>query len=186
MPALPPQRMRQATFDAILSWLEDVAAHGPALLVIEDLHWADPSTMELLSLLVQRPPAARLLSLLTARPAFTPPWSESPRFSRVTVSHLRREDAAQIVERITGGREMPPDLLEQILHRAEGVPLYLEEITKNVLESERVQLVPALVALGLGLARDLIPPTVQDSLMARLDRLGPGRALAQLPAATGR
>ncbi len=186
LPALPPQRMRQATFDAILSWLEDVAAHGPALLVIEDLHWADPSTMELLSLLVQRPPAARLLSLLTARPAFTPPWSESPRFSRVTVSHLRREDAAQIVERITGGREMPPDLLEQILQRAEGVPLYLEEITKNVLESERVQLVPGRVEVRGGLARDLIPPTVQDSLMARLDRLGPGRALAQLAAAIGR
>lgn len=186
LPALPPQRLRQATFEAILAWIEDMASRAPTLLVIEDLHWADPSTVELLTLLLSRPAIPGLLALFTARPAFTAPWPDSPRASKVIVSQLPREDAAQIVARIAGGRAMPADLLEQILQRADGVPLYLEEITRNVLESDRVVLGADRIEVRGGLARDLIPPTVQDSLMARLDRLGPGRALAQLASAVGR
>lgn len=185
LPAIPPAVQRQRTFVALLTWLADVARQSPAVLVVEDLHWADPSTIELLTQLVDGPAIAGLLVVLTARPEFRAPWSGSARLRPLTLQRLSREDAARIVQRVVEGRALPPALLELILQRAEGVPFYVEEMTRALLESDRVRVTSERIELPGGFARDLIPATVQDSLMARLDRLGPGRSLAQLAATVG-
>jgi class 3 adenylate cyclase/tetratricopeptide (TPR) repeat protein len=180
-----PQRQRADTFEAILRWLGAVAARGATLVVLEDLHWADPSTVELAQMVVARAPTPGLLLLLTARPSFRAPWIPASRAVVVTLERLGRDDAARLVAFVAGGRAMPAELVERILERAEGVPLFLEEVTRSVLESDRVRVTSDRVELRGVPPRDVIPATVQDSLLARLDRLGPARALAQLAAVVG-
>lgn len=184
--ATTPQRQREATFEALLEWIAEQADRGPAVLAIEDMHWADPSTIELVGRLLARAPVPGLLTVLTSRPSFRPPWPASERFSEVVVDRLARPVAAELADRVAGGRALPAALVERILDRADGVPLYVEQITRSMLESDRVRVFPDRVEVVEGVDRDVIPATIHDSLMARLDRLGPGRALAQLAATVGR
>lgn len=185
MPAGTAGQLRQQTLAALVDWVESLAAIGPVLLVVEDLHWADPTTLEVLQLHLSRPAVPRLLVVLTARPEFKVPWGPSPRLRTLLIERLQPDEAKRIVERVTGGRSVPTAVLELILRRSSGVPLFIEEMTRALLDSGRVRLTVEHVEVLGGFDENLIPMTVADSLMARLDRLGPGRALAQLAATVG-
>lgn len=171
-PDLPPARQRQATFDLLLALVRELAAALPVLFVIEDLQWADPSTIEWLGLIVDGDPIPGLLTLATHRPEFRASWNKPGRVSQLSLARLGKAQMEAIIRRVAGERSLPPGVLEQVMAKADGVPLFVEEITKAVLES------------GSSL---VIPATVQDSLMARLDRLGDvGKSVAQLAATIGR
>jgi hypothetical protein len=156
------------------------------LFVMDDLHWVDPSTLEFLSLLVDQGPTARILALLTFRPDFNPPWTGRSHVTQVTLPRLPRRQAAEMAGRVAHSKTLPAEVMEQVVARTDGVPLFVEELTKMVLESgllqereERYELTGPLPPLA-------IPTTLHDSLMARLDRLATVKALAQLGATLGR
>ena len=183
---LTPQRQRQKTLDALLAWLLAEATRQPVLFIVEDLHWIDPSTLEFLTLLIDQGPTARLLTLLTCRPEFHPPWGFRAHLTPLTLNRLPRPQATQMIGRVTGGKALPPEVVEQIVTKTDGVPLFVEELTKMVLESgllregeERYELTGPLPPLA-------IPATLHDSLMARLDRLATVKDVAQLGATIGR
>jgi predicted ATPase len=156
------------------------------LFVMEDLHWVDPTTLEFLSLLVDQGPTARILALWTFRPDFSPPWTGRSHLTQVTLPRLPRRQAAEMTDRVAHGKVLPPEMVEQVVAKTDGVPLFVEELTKMVLESgllqereERYELTEPLPPLA-------IPATLHDSLMARLDRLAAVKGLAQLGATLGR
>ena len=153
---------------------------------MEDLHWVDPSTLELLSLLVDQGPTARILALFTFRPDFSPPWTGRAHLTQVTLSRLPRRQAAELTGRVAHGKALPAEVVEQIVAKTDGVPLFVEELTKMVLESGLLQEREERYALTGPLPPLAIPTTLHDSLMARLDRLATVKGLAQLGATLGR
>ncbi|HEX8824082.1 MAG TPA: adenylate/guanylate cyclase domain-containing protein [Archangium sp.] len=185
LPELLPQRLRQSTFEALRTWLSRLAARQPVLFVLEDLHWADPSTLEFIQLLA-REPAPGVFTLLTSRPEFRASWQKPERLAEVTLERLGREHAELIAREVAGNLVVPPEVLQQVLKKADGIPLFVEEIMKALLGSGLVRKKDGRLELVGVLAADAIPATVQDSLMARLDQLSPGKALAQLAATLGR
>jgi TOMM system kinase/cyclase fusion protein len=181
-----PERQKQQTLQALLTILLRIAAQQPVLFVMEDLHWVDPTTLEFLSLLVDQGPTARILTLLTFRPDFSPPWTGRAHLTQMTLPRLPRRQAAEMTGQVAHRKALPPEVIEQIVAKTDGVPLFVEELTKMVLESgllregaERYELIGSLPPLA-------IPATLHDSLMARLDRLAAVKALAQLGATLGR
>ena len=183
---MSPEQQKQKTLHALLTILLRIAAQQPVLFVMEDLHWVDPSTLEFLSLLVDQGPTARILALLTFRPDFSPPWTGRSHLTQVTLPRLPRRQAAEMTGRVAHGKALPAEVVEQVVAKTDGVPLFVEELTKMVLESgllqereERYELTGPLPPLA-------IPTTLHDSLMARLDRLATVKALAQLGATLGR
>jgi predicted ATPase len=157
-------------------------------MVWEDLHWADPSTLELLSLWIERIPTARILMLVTCRPHFTLPWSARPYLTALHLNRLTPQQVEVMVRQIAGGRALPAEIVQHIIAKTDGVPLFVEELTKMVLESgllkeEAGRYVEAAGQSSLSLA---IPATLQDSLMARFDRLVTAKGVAQLAATLGR
>jgi TOMM system kinase/cyclase fusion protein len=183
---ISPEQQKQKTLQALLTTLLRIAAQQPVLFVMEDLHWVDPSTLEFLSLLVDQGPTARILALLTFRPDFSPPWTGRSHLTQVILHRLPRRQAAEMAGRVAHGKTLPAEVMEQVVARTDGVPLFVEELTKMVLESgllqereERYELTGPLPPLA-------IPTTLHDSLMARLDRLATVKALAQLGATLGR
>ncbi len=173
-----PQKQKEKTQTALVAWLVEEAEKGTVYCAWEDLHWADPSTLEMLTLLLDQTPTTRLLALLTFRPEFTPPWSNRSHLSQLTLSRLEQGQIETMVAQVTGGTALPPEVVQQIVVKTDGVPLFVEELTKTVVEA-----VGATHVSSLQLA---IPATLQDSLMARLDRLGPAKEIAQLGATIGR
>jgi predicted ATPase len=155
------------------------------VLFVEDLHWADPTTLDLLNALVAAIPSSRVLALFTARPDFAPPWPNSAT-DLIQLARLTRPQVAQIVAMLTGGKALPASVLEQMLSRADGVPLFVEELTRMVLESGALTARGDLYVLTGSLSEVAIPTTLRASLMARLDRLGRAKKTAQLAAALGR
>jgi predicted ATPase len=153
---------------------------------MEDLHWVDPSTLELLSLLVDQGPTARILTLFTFRPDFSPPWTGRSHLTQVTLHRLPRPQAVEVIRQVAHGKALPPEVVEQIVAKTDGVPLFVEELTKMVLESGLLQEREDRYALTGPLPSLAIPATLHDSLMARLDRLATVKALAQLGATLGR
>ena len=183
---MSPEQQKQQTLHALLTIVLRIAAQQPVLFVMEDLHWVDPSTLELLSLLVDQGPTARILALLTFRPDFSPPWTGRAHLTQVTLPRLPRRQAAEVTRQVAHGKALPAEVVEQIVAKTDGVPLFVEELTKMVLESgllqereERYELTGPLPPLA-------IPTTLHDSLMARLDRLAAVKGLAQLGATLGR
>ena len=183
---LTPQRQKEKTFEAIVALLLALAAEQPLLFIVEDLHWADPSTRELVDFVFGQVPAASILMLMTSRPEFRPPWAHRSHFAYLTVNRVTRKQTELMVERVTGGKPLPAEVLQQVVAKTDGVPLFVEELTRMVLESgllrdqgDRYELTAALLPLA-------IPSTLQDSLMARLDRLGTVKEVAQVGAALGR
>ncbi len=183
---LTPQRRKQKTLEAVLRLLVALATHQPVLVLIEDLHWVDPSTLELLNLLVEQAPTVRVLVLLTFRPDFRSPWSPRAHVTSLTLNRLTRRQTELMVSRTAGGKGLPVEVVQEVVAKTDGVPLFVEELTKMVLESgllreqnDRYELTAPLPPLA-------IPATLQDSLMARLDRLASVKDLAQLGAALGR
>jgi class 3 adenylate cyclase/predicted ATPase len=183
---LSPAQQKQKILQALLTILLRIAAQQPVLLVMEDLHWVDPSTLELLSLLVDQGPTARILALWTFRPDFSPPWTGRSHLTQVTVYRLPRRQAVEMIRQVTHGKALPPEVIEQILAKTDGVPLFVEELTKMVLESGLLQEQEERYELTGPLPPLAIPTTLHDSLMARLDRLAAVKAMAQLGATLGR
>jgi class 3 adenylate cyclase/predicted ATPase len=179
---LTPQQQKQKTLDALVHWLFEEAERTTVYTAWEDLHWADPSTLEFLALCLDQVPTARMLMLLTFRPEFPPAWTARSHVSHLMLSRLGRKQTSAIVEQITGGKALPSDVLQQIVAKTDGVPLFVEELTKMVVESRfdvGAQHAAPVSALG-------VPATLQDALMARLDRLGTAKEVAQQGAVVGR
>ena len=132
---LSPQKQKEKTLAALVNWLMEEAEQAPVYCVWEDLHWADPSTLELLGLLIDQAPTARLLMLLTFRSEFTPPWGSRSHLSHLTLSRLAPTHAGEMVEKVMGGKALPPELVQQIVAKTDGVPLFVEELTKMVMET---------------------------------------------------
>ncbi|MBI3756566.1 MAG: AAA family ATPase [Deltaproteobacteria bacterium] len=180
--SMSPQKQKEKTQAAVVAWLVEEAEKAPVYCVWEDVHWADPSTLEVLTLLLAQVPATRLLVLVTFRPEFTPSWGVRSYLSQLTLSRLDRSAVETMVMQVNAGKSLPPEVLQQIVMKTDGVPLFVEELTKMVLESglaAKAQSAPAAPILG-------IPTTLQDALMARLDRLAPVREIAQMGAVLGR
>jgi predicted ATPase len=184
--ALTPQQQRQRTLDALTSWLLAEAERQPVLAVWEDLHWADPSTLELLGLVIEQAPTARMLTLMSSRPEFRPPWAPRSHLTQLTLDRLPRPQVETMVRQLTGGKPLPAEVLAQVVARTDGVPLFVEELVKMILESGLVRAEADRYVLTGALPTLAIPATLQDSLMARLDRLATARAVAQLGAVLGR
>jgi predicted ATPase/class 3 adenylate cyclase len=183
---LSPQKQKQKTQEALVAWLLAEAERKPVLAAWEDLHWADPSTLEVLSLCIDQAPMAHLLLLLTFRPDFHPPWTMLSHLTHITLSRLGCNQVEEMVKRLTGGKALPEEVMQQIVHKTDGVPLFVEELTKMVVESELLREADEHYELQGLLLPLAIPSTLQDSLVARLDRLATVKEMAQLGAALGR
>jgi predicted ATPase len=154
--------------------------------LVEDLHWSDPSTLEFLTLLLDQGPTSRLLTLLTCRPEFAVPWSFRAHCTPLTLPRLPQAQVAEMIGGVAGGKALPPEVVAQIAVKTDGVPLFVEELTKMVLESGLLHEGEDCYALPGPLPPLAIPATLHNSLLARLDRLGPVKAVAQLAATIGR
>ena len=183
---LTPQRQRQKTQEALTAWLLEEAERQPVLAVWEDLHWADPSTLDVLGLVLDQVPTARMLILLTCRPEFQPPWVTRSSLTQITLGRLGRPQVEAMIASLTGGKALPAEVVEQVIAKTDGVPLFVEELVKMILESGLVQEEADRYVLTGPLPPLAIPSTLHDSLMARLDRLSTARELAQLGAVLGR
>jgi class 3 adenylate cyclase/predicted ATPase len=181
-----PEQQKQQTLHALLTILLRIAAQQPMLFVMEDLHWVDPTTLEFLTLLVDQGPTARILALWTFRPDFSPPWTGRSHLTQVMLHRLPRQQATEMTDRVAHGKALPAEVVEQVVAKTDGVPLFVEELTKMVLESGLLQEREDRYALTGPLPPLAIPATLQDALMARMDRLGEGKAVAQLGAVLGR
>jgi len=181
-----PQRRRRRILAALIGRLEALSGDGPVLMVFEDAHWADPTSLELLSLAVERLQTLPILLVITFRPDFQAPWAGQPHVTTVALNRLSERARAALVEHITGGKALPPQLLEQIVERTDGVPLFVEELTKALLESEQLHEDRGRYVLEQPMQQVSIPTTLQASLMARVDRLGSAREVLQIGSAIGR
>jgi class 3 adenylate cyclase/tetratricopeptide (TPR) repeat protein len=181
-----PQRQRQKTLETIIAILLELAERHPVLFILEDLHWTDPTTLELLNLVRDQTPTAAMLVLLTCRSHFQPSWHHRSYLTEITVNRLSHTQVAQIVTRMIDGKTFPAKVLQQIVEKTDGVPLFVEEVTKAILESGQLKALNGPYALTGALSTLAIPVTLQDSLMARLDRLVTAKAVAQYAAVIGR
>ena len=174
--ALTPQQQKERTFEVLLDQLDGLAARGPVLALYDDVHWADPTTLELLDRVVERVRRRTVLVIITFRPEYAPPWAGPEHVTELCLGRLARRPAAALVAELAGDGSVPPDeVVEHILDRADGVPLFLEELTQSVLGPTKGQGSPTAV-----------PATLQGSLLARLDRVPEAREVAQLGAVIGR
>ena len=176
---------RRLALAALIKQLEALAASGPVLMLFEDVHWADPTTLELLTLTVERLQSLPILLLITFRPDFQPSWTGQSHVTMVTLNRLSLRERATLVDHVAGGKKLPAGLLDQIVERTDGVPLFVEELTKSVLESEHCRSIRRPLRSRSARAC-AIPTTLQGSLMARVDRLGSAREVLQIGAAIGR
>src|SRR5215475_11211944 len=183
---LTPAQQRRQTFAALLDQLEGLARQQPLLIVCEDMHWADATTLELFDLAVDRIRRLPILVLMTFRPEFEPPWAGLANVSLLRLDRLDRQDTRALVEQVTVGRQLPREMMTQIIDKTDGIPLFVEELTKMVLESGLLVEDAGRYRLDSPLPPLAIPATLQDSLTARLDRLAPVKEVAQIGAAIGR
>ena len=184
--SLPPQKQKDETIRALVDLTLATARDRPAVMLFEDAHWVDPTTLEFLDLLIDRVRNVPLLIVLTHRPEFQSRWSEHGHVTALNLAKLSRAQSGAMVSKLAGSKALPGNLLEQILAKTDGVPLFVEELTKSILESgilkdlgDRYGYVSTADAIA-------IPATLRDSLMARLDRVLPVKEIAQIGAAIGR
>ena len=183
---LSPAQQRRQTLSALLDQMEGLARQKPVLMLFEDAHWADATSIELLNLAIERVRHSPVLLLITFRPEFEAPWKGLPDVSAVALGRLDHCQAEIMAARVAGGRKLPAEVMAQIVAKTDGVPLFVEELTKHVLESGLLIEDGEHYRLGGPLPPFAIPLTLQDSLMARLDRLGLVKEIAQIGAAIGR
>lgn len=185
---MTPLQRKRLTADLLCAWLLEEAQDRAALVVVEDLHWADPSSLELLELLLERIVKSRMMMLLVFRPDFSPPehWQGRPHVGRIALGSLQAEEVQRLVLRMLDDKSLPPEVMRHIVSKTDGVPLFVEELLKAILESGMLVEGSGEYALASPLLETAIPTTLQDSLMARLDRLGSARELAQVAATLGR
>jgi class 3 adenylate cyclase len=182
---ISPQHLKLMTFTAIIGQIEKLAVETTILAILEDMHWADATTLDLLDRLIQRVPALPMLLVVTARPEVQPPWAARPHVSVQLLSGLDRPMAASLISQVAGGQELPQEIIDRIVAHADGIPLFIEELTKTVLDTgstyggERASPANSLSA-------DVVPTSLRASLTARLDRLPAGKEVAQTGAVIGR
>lgn len=183
---LTPQKRKEKAFGAMIAQVEGLSARQPVLMVYEDIHWSDPTTRESLDLLIDRVPSLRVLVIVTFRPVFTPPWVGRPHVTLLSLNRLPARQRAEMINRVTSGKALPRQIAEQIIDRTDGVPLFIEELTKAVVESGMLKEADGAYAITGPIPSLAIPTSLQASLLARLDRLAPVREVAQIGAALGR
>jgi class 3 adenylate cyclase/tetratricopeptide (TPR) repeat protein/ABC-type transport system involved in cytochrome c biogenesis ATPase subunit len=182
---LSAQRQRQLTEQALVASVRALARHTPLLFVVEDLHWVDPSTVALLGRILDGVPDVALLAIVSARPEWSVPWAPRPQLAHLALDRFAPSDTAALIERVAGCR-LPDEVVAHVTAQTDGVPLFVEELTRTLLESGRLERHGAEFRLRAPLSTLAIPATLHDSLMARLDRLGPARDVVQLGAIVGR
>jgi len=182
---LTPQQRRQRTLKALISQLEALARQSPVLMIFEDAHWTDPTSLEVFSRAVERIETLRVLLMVTFRPEFDPPWIGQPHVTVMTINRLARRDVGTMIDRVVGNKVLPTSIRQDIIERTDGIPLFVEEMTKAVLEAESEGEAQRTVAAVPSPAL-AVPASLHASLMARLDRLGPAKEVAQIGAAIGR
>jgi class 3 adenylate cyclase/predicted ATPase len=185
-PELPPDQRKKGTLGAILAWLAADANRQPLVMVVEDLHWIDASTLELLGLVLEQLASMPVLAVFTFRPEFTPAWAPSSRVTTLPLGRLARQEIETLAQSTTGGRPLPEALLQEIAARTDGVPLFVEELCKALIARGVIVERENRYELAGPLRGTEIPITLRDSLMARLDRLGGATAVAQLASVLGR
>jgi len=181
-----PQQEKALTLQAPIDLLRGLTQQVPVLMLIEDAHWIDPTTEELVRLTIEQLRGARLLILVTSRPEYLPSWANAANLTRLTLTRLGQRQCAALVDAVTGGKTLPPEVLAEIIAKTDGIPLFVEELTKTVLQSGLLEETPTGYELRGPLPALAIPSTLQDSLMARLDKLAPAKEVAQLGAMIGR
>jgi class 3 adenylate cyclase/predicted ATPase len=182
---LTSEQRRQKTLEALSAQLEALARLNPVLMVFEDAHWADPTSLEAFGRVVNRIAAHRVLLLITFRPDFTPPWIGQPHVTALTINRLTGREADAMIDRIAGNKFLPANIRHDIIERTDGIPLFVEEVTNAVLEAESqgaAECTAAVIPSPVG----AVPATLHASLMARLDRLGSAKEVAQIGAAISR
>jgi class 3 adenylate cyclase/predicted ATPase len=183
---LTPRKRKEKTLKALMAQVEGLAARQPVLMVVEDAHWSDPTSLELFDLTVDRVPSLPVLLLITYRPEFMPPWIGRSHVTSLILNRLPRRQRAEMVASMTAGKTLPKAIADQIVERTDGIPLFIEELTKTVVESGVVTDAGDRYAMTGPAAPLAIPTTLHASLLARLDRLAPTREVAQIGAALGR
>jgi len=183
---LTPQQQKQQTLDALLAWMVAEAERQPVLVAWEDLHWADPTTLEVLGLMIEQAPTVPMLHVLTYRPEFSPPWPQRSHITPLVLNRLERPQVEALILQRTGGKPLPAEVVQHIVAKTDGVPLYVEELTKMLLASPLLREEAAQYRLTGPLRAVAIPDTLQDALMARLDQLNTAKEVAQLGAVLGR
>ena len=182
---LTPQQRRQKTLEALVLQIEALTRQVPVLMIFEDAHWTDPTSLEALRRAVDRIATLRVLLIVTFRPEFEPPWIGRPHVTALTINRLAQRDVDTMIDRVIGANFLPASIRQDIIERTDGIPLFVEEMTKAVLEAEGEgearRTVAAVPSPALA-----VPASLHASLMARLDRLGPAREVAQIGAAIGR
>ncbi len=183
---LGPQQHKERTFAILVGQLKELAARQPVLIVVEDAHWIDPTSRELLDHYIQHAEGARVLMLVTYRPEFEPPWAERAHVDRIQIKKLTRPQTATLVKHAAHGKPMPAEVMEQILAKTDGVPLFAEELTMTLQTSGLLREESDRYVLEGPLPPRAVPTTLYDSLMARLDTLSKVREVAQIGATIGR
>jgi predicted ATPase len=182
---LPSERRRQLTLEALGSQMEALSRSNPVLMIFEDAHWTDPTSLEAFSRAVDRLQTLHVLLIVTFRPEFEPPWIGRPQVTALTINRLAKREIEGMIDRVIGNKLIPASVRRDIIERTDGIPLFVEEITKAVLEAEgegaSERAVAAMPSPVLA-----VPASLHASLMARLDRLGSGKEVAQIGAAIGR
>jgi predicted ATPase len=186
LPSLSARRKKERTLEALIRRLEGLARRQPVVMVFEDAHWIDPTSGELLDLTVERVRSLPVLLIVTYRPEFQPPWIGQPQVSMLALNRLDRRDRTALIAQIAGGKALPDNVIDQIADRTDGVPLFIEEVTKSVLESGLLREESDRYLFDRALPPFAIPTSLHSSLLARLDRLEAVQLVAQTGAAIGR
>jgi predicted ATPase len=181
-----PQQQKQQTLDALVAWLAAEAERQPVLVLWEDMHWADPTTLEVLGLVIEQAPTVPMLHVLTSRPEFSPPWPQRSHITPLVLTRLERPQVEALLTQRAGGKALPAEVVQHIVTKTDGVPLYVEELTKMLLASALLREEAQQYVLTGPLRTVAIPDTLQDALMARLDQLNRAKEVAQLGAVLGR
>jgi len=186
----PPQlsaiELKRRTLEILLDILSVTANNRLVVVIAEDLHWIDPTTLEFIGLLIDQVPTMRILVLLTFRMEFAPPWKPRAHLTQISINRLTRKQSGQLLKRISKGKTLPLEVFEQIIDKTDGIPFFIEEFTRTVLDSEQFIEYDDHYRLRMPMSQFTIPSTLQDSLMSKLDRLGPDKELAQICAIVGR
>jgi predicted ATPase len=180
------ERSKKRSLLALVRQIEGLAATQPVLMIFEDAHWSDPTSIELLNLVIERIRALPALLIVTFRPEFRLQWTSEPHVTVLVLNRLDPGNTADFVQRVAGGKVLPAAIVDQIVQRADGVPLFIEELTRAVLECGVLREEHDQYRLDGPLPAVAIPSSLQASLLARLDRLSPTRAIVQVGAAIGR
>ena len=184
-PELAPQQRRQKTLQALTAKMHALSQSHPVLMIFEDVHWIDPTSLEVLGRTVERLKTLSVLLVITYRPDFEPPWVGRPHVTSLTLNRLGDREIATMIERVTGNKALPNSIRQDIIERTDGIPLFVEEMTRAVLEAES-EGEARKTAAAVPSSSIVVPPSLHASLMARLDRLGPAKEVAQIGAAIGR